>query len=268
VHTCFWYGRRRTVLRRLGLHRVPGRRRRSSAAQGCRRGGLRADPALHARDTMPGLAGSSPHRAAPRQGWRLPSSGGVRPYHADAGHRARGRVVRAPHTRCDAGDLLCGVLLGEGLAPVLVAPDRRPARIHRYHGDALVGGHLREPVAELGRGEAGDGAAEPLPAPSTAHPLPAGLAGVGEVEVLDHHRRAATLTDDREQPADRRTQPPITSRSRHTVQVQRHVHGEPDRVAAAVDNPAGDMIGVDVHGQHPAGQRLVVGDRRRRRRLP
>jgi hypothetical protein len=53
--------------------------------------------------------------------------------------------------------------------------------------------HRRQPAAELRGRYAGHGAAEPFAPRPTAHGLAAGGAGVGEVEILDHHRRTSVI---------------------------------------------------------------------------
>ncbi len=58
-------------------------------------------------------------------------------------------------------------------------------------------------------GIAGDGAAQPFPAPAAAQSLAPGGARVGEVEVFHHDRRAILPVGQIEEPADGRTDPPV-----------------------------------------------------------
>jgi hypothetical protein len=78
---------------------------------------------------------------------------------------------------------------------------------------AGVGGHLREPVAELPGRDPGDQAAERAAAAAAGGPasgsLPALGTGLGEVEVLDHDRLRAVRPGGGDEAADRGPQPPV-----------------------------------------------------------
>jgi hypothetical protein len=162
------------------------------------------------------------------------------------------------------GDLGSWILGLQGPLPVHRPPLGGPARVHGNDRDAAGGGHLGQPVAELRGRDADRHPAEPLAAPATTKGLPACLSRVGEVQVLNADGAAALPGDEVEQGADGRAQPPIPSRGRQAIQHQRDVGRRPDRVAAVVDLPAGQMPGVQIHGQDSTGQRRL---QRRHRHL-
>jgi hypothetical protein len=60
--------------------------------------------------------------------------------------------------------------------------------------DAAAGGHGGQAGAEARRGDTSHGAPEPFPTLAAAHRVTAGGAGIGEIEVLDDHRRASGVT--------------------------------------------------------------------------
>ena len=80
--------------------------------------------------------------------------------------------------------------------PVLQSPPRGVGRIDGDDGQPLVGGHLREALAELSRGDARheppESAAPPAPRGAPAGVFPTLASRFGEVKVLDHNRRTQT----------------------------------------------------------------------------
>jgi hypothetical protein len=110
--------------------------------------------------------------------------------------------------------------------PVLRAPPRGISRIDDDHVQPCVRRHLHQAVPEPPGGDAGDGAAEPAPAPPARRPVPRPLAalgaGVGEVEVLDHDRPRAVVFRGGDQAADRVPEPAVPRGGGQPGQVQRH----------------------------------------------
>jgi hypothetical protein len=102
-----------------------------------------------------------------------------------------------------------GSLLLQGFAPVLSTPAAGVGRVHPDHGDPAAAGHTGQPGPEPGGGNTGYRAAQSLSAVTAAEGFPAGGARVGEVEVLDHQRRAVVLLGVIEQIGDGRTHPPV-----------------------------------------------------------
>ena len=106
----------------------------------------------------------------------------------------------------------------------MLAPASAVGGVHRDDGDTLTGGHLLDPVTELGGGQPADQGAEPLSllAPGRAlllvlAPL---LPAVGKVQVFNDDRGAAVLPGDPEHLADRGLQPTVTNRRGEATQLQ------------------------------------------------
>jgi len=152
-----------------------------------------------------------------------------------------------------AGDRF-GSLLLEGFHPVLSAPFAGVGRVHPDHGDAAAGRHRGESGAELGGGDAGGGAAEPLPTCAAAHRVAADGAGIGDVEVLDHHRGALSVGGGIEQGGDRRPDRPVAWGCGQSGRVDGDPHRVPDRVPGSVAPTAGEVIGVEIDTQDWAGR--------------
>ena len=93
---------------------------------------------------------------------------------------------------------------------MLGAPAAGVGRIHPDDRDPAAGGYAAQPGAQLCGGNAGDGAAQPFPAPTAAQGFPPGGARVGEVEVSATTAGAAAVLGVVEQLADGRAHPPIT----------------------------------------------------------
>jgi hypothetical protein len=109
--------------------------------------------------------------------------------------------------------------LSQGFAPVLSTPAAGVGRVHPDHGDPAAAGHTGQPGPEPGGGNTGYRAAQSLSAVTAAEGFPAGGARVGEVEVLDHQRRAVVLLQFRptDTPTTRHAGPPEnTHRQRPT----------------------------------------------------
>src|SRR6516164_6881074 len=122
-----------------------------------------------------------------RLGWpcRL-LRGGLVPIHAAPGPVAE--PTSSGHHGCGVVTGRLGMVLPQRGEPVLRAPPRRVSRIDDDHVQARVRRHLHQTVPEPPGGDAGDGAAEPAPAPPARRPVPRPLAALipclGEVEVL------------------------------------------------------------------------------------
>jgi len=121
--------------------------------------------------------------------------------------------------------------------------------------------HRRQPGAELAGGDPGHGAAEPFPPHPATHRFAAGRAGIGEVEVLHHHRRTAVMVGVIEQRGDRRPDPAIPTGCGQTRRLDGNRERRPDRVPRPVDQAAGEVIGVQIDPQHRSDTQLL--DRRR-----
>jgi hypothetical protein len=120
-----------------------------------------------------------------------------------------------------------GSLLLQGFGPVLGPPLTGVGRIDPDDRDAPSGRHRAQPGAELAGGNAGHGTAEPFPPVSVAQRVAAGGAGIGEVQVLDHHRRAVMDLGVVEQGGDRCADPPIALRGGQSRGVEGIVIGSP-----------------------------------------
>ena len=83
----------------------------------------------------------------------------------------------------------------------------------------------------IARWGSGHGAAEPFSASPAPHGVAPRCAGVGEVEVLHDYRGTLMLPGGVEQCGDRRADPPITPRCRHTGGIDADGDRGPDRVA-------------------------------------
>jgi hypothetical protein len=80
----------------------------------------------------------------------------------------------------------------EGLEPVLGPPSGGIRRIDRDDRDPDFCSHRNQSVPELASRDACDGTAEPLATHSAARRFPGRAAGVGEVQILNRDRLAAT----------------------------------------------------------------------------
>jgi hypothetical protein len=114
--------------------------------------------------------------------------------------------------------------------PVALPPFRRPSWIDSDDPQADVGGHADQQVPELPSRHARHGLAEDLAAPATPERLPADLAGVGEVQVLDSDRAAAVRLGEVDQRGDRLAQPPVADAGRLPGKRQRDGARRADRV--------------------------------------
>jgi hypothetical protein len=88
------------------------------------------------------------------------------------------------------GDRSSGLVVKRPL-PVAPTPLGCPSGVDRDDPQPGVGGHADQQIPERAGGDLADGAAKPLAAPAPPKLLPAGLAGLGEVEVLDGDGAAA-----------------------------------------------------------------------------
>ena len=116
----------------------------------------------------------------------LSAAGSCRPSpdrQSEATSPDRGRRAMMPGDRF-------GSLLLQGCAPVLIAPLAGVGGIHPDHRDAAAGRHGDQPSPEPRGGDTSHGAAQSLSAFPAAQGFPAGGPRVGEVQILDHDRRA------------------------------------------------------------------------------
>jgi hypothetical protein len=153
-------------------------------------------------------------------------------------------------------------LVAKGRLPVARAPFRRPPSIDRDHPQPSVGGHAGQQILEPSGRDAADSAAKALAAGAAAQGLPAGLAGVGEVEILDRDGVAAACLGLLDAGSHRCPQPSVTDDGRLPVKVEGDRVRCPDRVAGWVQHPAGQMVGVEVDVEQPVAAKLL-----QRRRL-
>jgi len=110
----------------------------------------------------------------------------------------------------------------------------------------------------------GHSSAKSSPTTAGAQCFPAGDAGVGEVEVFHHDRRAVVVEGQVEQRGDRGLNLPITARCPQTRRLDRDGDGFSDRVPRGIQHTSGEVVGVQLHTQHPASsQRLKLRGRRR-----
>jgi hypothetical protein len=77
--------------------------------------------------------------------------------------------------------------------PVLGAPAAGVGRVNPDDRGAAPGRHADQPGTELCGGDTRDGAAQPFTTLAAAQSLTPGGARIGEIEVLDHNRRAAAV---------------------------------------------------------------------------
>ncbi len=144
---------------------------------------------------------------------------------------------------------------------MLVPPAGGVGRIHPDHGDATPGGHRGEPGAEPAGEDSGHGAAQPFPPLAAAQVFPAGRPRVGEVKILHHDRRTAAMLGLVEQAGDRRAQPAITARRGQSLGAHLDRCRVTDRVTRGVEHTTRQMVGVEIHPEHPASTQLLEGRR-------
>jgi hypothetical protein len=123
------------------------------------------------------------------------------------------------------------------------APDRGVRRRHPDDGDAAPGGHSRQALAELGRGDAADDLAEPFTA-SVA--LAAGGADLVEAQILHGQQGAALGLGEVEDLGDRRAQVPVPGAGGQILGDHGDVGQAGDRVAGAVEHRRGQEAVVQV----------------------
>ena len=198
---------------------------------------------LAAEDSMvrPGRQLSHPHPLV-GQGHTWPPPG-TKPKAASADHHRRSMMPR--HR-----DRMLRRLV-KGSLPVALAPFRGPAGIHRDDPQACVGGHPHQQLPELPGGHPRDRPAEALGAPAAAEGLPAGLPRVGEVQVLHHHRPAAVGPGQPDHGRHRRAQPAVPGRCRQPAERQRDGVRWAQRVPGGVEDPAVQVLGVEVDPERP-----------------
>jgi len=186
----------------------------------------------------PGGVGSSP---LPILRWAQatpsPSPGSV-PEPTPADHQRRRMMPRHRD--------LSGCRAVQRLLPVAAAPHARPGGIHRDDPQSCVGGHADQQVPERSGWYASHDPAEGLAAPAAAEGLPAGVAGVGEVEVLDGQGTAAVRVGEPEQLGDRGAEPAIAGAGGLPVEVERDRVGLAEWVAGGVEDPGGEVVSVEV----------------------
>jgi len=110
----------------------------------------------------------------------------------------------------------------------------------------LVGGHADQQVPEPAGRHPSHDPAEGLATPAAAEGLPAGAAGLGEVEVLDCQRAAAVRFGEPEQLGDRGAEPAIAGAGGLPVEVERDRVGLAEWVAGRIEDPGGEVVGVEV----------------------
>jgi hypothetical protein len=119
--------------------------------------------------------------------------------------------------------------------------------------DAAACRHSAEPIAKARGGHPSHRATEPLPpGPATQGFAPGGT-HVGEVEVLDHHRRAVPPVGRVEQCGDGRPDMSVPLGCGQSGCGRRDRVGFADGIARRVEHTARQMVGVEVHTQHPPG---------------
>jgi hypothetical protein len=210
----------------------------------------------------PGGVGSSPLPIL-RWGQATPSpSPGSVPEPTSADHQRRRMMPRhRDRSSCRAV---------QRLLPVLAAPHARPRGIHRDDPQPSVGGHADQQVPELPGRHPSHDPAEGLAAPAAAEGLPAGTAGVGEVEVLDRQRAAAVRFGEPKQLGDHGAEPAIAGAGGLPVEVERDRVGLAEWVAGGVRiQPARwsalrSTRGCDAGGVRPATALDAPGAARKR----
>ena len=158
-----------------------------------------------------------------------------------------------------------GSLLLQGFTPVLGAPPAGVGRVYADHRDAAAGWPSRSAGCGTSRWGSRPRCGGVVSRAAAAQGFAAGGAGIGEVEVLHHHRRAAVLCSARSSRAviAARTRPSRRDAAKPGgVDVDRDRVA--DRVARAVEHTAGEVIGIEIDTQHRPGAQLVERGRRGR----
>ncbi len=168
-----------------------------------------------------------------------------------------------------SGGLVVAFQLGE---PVLGAPSGGVGGVDGDDRDYCVVSHLGQPVAQLCGREPGDhGPVTPSP-PAAGWPISgvfaALLAGVGEVEVLDHYSFGVVFGRGGQDPADRRAQPPVASAGGQARQRQLDSARCAERIAVGGNNDHIQMGVVDVDGHHRMLAQFVQRRRNHRGAFP
>jgi hypothetical protein len=150
-----------------------------------------------------------------------------------------------------------GSLLLQGFTPVLVAPAAGVGRVHADHRDSAADRHADQPIPELGGGNSSDVATQSFPPFSAAEGFPAGGAGVGEVEILRHDRRAVVLLGVIEQGGDRRAYPTIALGSTEARGEHFDAGRLADRITVCVGHANSEVAVVEVDPQHPPAAQFI-----------
>jgi hypothetical protein len=147
-----------------------------------------------------------------------------------------------------------GSLFSERSQPVLAAPPGGVGRVDGDHTQALVMGHLREPVPEPGSRYSGyeptEGPAALAARRAAAVHFPTLGTRASEVQILDGHCTAVVVLCHLDQGADRITQQPVAVRSRQVGNRKRDADRGADWIAVRQYDPGGKMVIVHVYGQH------------------
>src|SRR5580704_3611223 len=171
-----------------------------------------------------GFPGCGPWRRGgpgPRLGWpyRL-LRGGLVPCRAAPGPVPE--PASPDHQRCRVVTGRLRVVLSHGPQPVLGSPPGGVGGVDNDNRQARVAGHLDQPVAEPGGGDAVDSAPEVPAAPAArgpaARPFPPFRAGRGEVEVLDDDGAGTAGPGGGDQCADGGAQAPVAGAGRQPGQ--------------------------------------------------
>ncbi len=128
-------------------------------------------------------------------------------------------------------------------------PPGRVGRIHRDHPQPLVGSHPDQQVAERPGGDPRDQAAEPLATPATAKPLTTAVASISEIQVLHHDRPAPGGLSGVNGLGDGGPEPSVTGGGGQPCELQGDGGGVASGVAAWVQHPASQRLGVQVQGK-------------------
>jgi hypothetical protein len=195
---------------------------------------------------LPGLAGSSPRRIPlVRVGHTWPTPGTM-PKAASSNHHGR-RLVSSDLPQLGRQRLL----------PMLLSPLRRICRIDCHDRQSGSRGHDDQPPTESAGREAGDEVPEPA-VPAMALTRSGRLA---ESEILDGDRIDVRGSSSADEPADRMTKLRVAAKAR-PGEVERDTGWLTHRVACSVQNPAGEMIGVEVDRHDPVVRGILQRYRR------
>ena len=146
---------------------------------------------------------------------------------------------------------------------MLVTPAAGVGRIHPDYRDASAGRHRGQPATKLAGRDASHRVAQPLATATATQCFPSSRTGVRKVKVLHHDRGARRVLSVVEQGGDGGTDPPIALGCGQPRRLHRDRHRLPERVAGRVEHAGSEVIGVEIHGQHPAVSQFL--QRRQRR---